>query len=232
MELSRKITSITKIPRHVLVDCDIFGESIAGRMSWAANRQTTRLEDMAYCLLGIFNINMPLLYGEGLGAFQRLQQEIIKISDDETIFTWTAKSSTHSTWRSLFAESPSEFANSGQFVPYRHSGSSKSEMTMMKDLKIQLILARRNEEEDGWSSDTEFIAYLDCRVNSLDTTLPVGIFVKRVQTHDYVRVDVDRLVTMDKGLDPRTGKGLSLISVRQRLDYATGSAHRRRMGPK
>jgi hypothetical protein len=39
--------------------------SIAQRMSWASRRQTTRVEDIAYCLLGIFGINMPLLYGEG-----------------------------------------------------------------------------------------------------------------------------------------------------------------------
>lgn len=38
--------------------------SIAKRMSWAANRETTRPEDIAYCLLGIFDVNMPLLYGE------------------------------------------------------------------------------------------------------------------------------------------------------------------------
>jgi hypothetical protein len=47
--------------------------SVAARMSWASNRSTTRPEDMAYCLLGIFDINMPLLYGEGgEKAFLRL----------------------------------------------------------------------------------------------------------------------------------------------------------------
>lgn len=43
-------------------------------MRWAASRETKRLEDMAYCLLGIFNVNMPLLYGEGRRAFIRLQE--------------------------------------------------------------------------------------------------------------------------------------------------------------
>jgi hypothetical protein len=37
----------------------------AEKMSWAARRQTSRIEDTAYCLMGLFNINMPLLYGEG-----------------------------------------------------------------------------------------------------------------------------------------------------------------------
>jgi hypothetical protein len=38
---------------------------VARKMSWAANRETTRVEDVAYSLLGIFEVNMPLLYGEG-----------------------------------------------------------------------------------------------------------------------------------------------------------------------
>jgi WW domain/Heterokaryon incompatibility protein (HET) len=61
---------------------------IAERMSWAATRKTSRVEDMAYSLLGIFNVNMPLLYGEGKRAFLRLQEEIVKKSDDESIFAW------------------------------------------------------------------------------------------------------------------------------------------------
>ncbi|KAF8854996.1 HET-domain-containing protein, partial [Acephala macrosclerotiorum] len=61
---------------------------IAEKMSWASRRETTRIEDEAYCLMGLFGVNMPLLYGEGAKAFKRLQQEIIKSSDDESIFTW------------------------------------------------------------------------------------------------------------------------------------------------
>ncbi|KAL1835950.1 hypothetical protein VTJ49DRAFT_5842 [Mycothermus thermophilus] len=62
--------------------------SAAKRMYWASKRQTTRVEDIAYCLLGIFNVNMPLLYGEGTRAFKRLQQEIIKTWNDQSIFAW------------------------------------------------------------------------------------------------------------------------------------------------
>lgn len=60
-------------------------------MSWLALRQTSRIEDIAYCVLGIFDVNMPLLYGEGKKAFMRLQLEIIKKSDDESIFAWTPR---------------------------------------------------------------------------------------------------------------------------------------------
>ncbi|KAH9218080.1 hypothetical protein DL95DRAFT_423637 [Leptodontidium sp. 2 PMI_412] len=62
--------------------------SIAKRMSWAAHRQATRVEDRAYCLLGLFDVNMPMLYGEGMRAFGRLQEEIIKRSNDMKIFAW------------------------------------------------------------------------------------------------------------------------------------------------
>ena len=64
--------------------------SIARRMSWAARRKTTRVEDEAYCLLGLFDISMPTLYGEGQHAFQRLQAELAKQSTDATLFTWGA----------------------------------------------------------------------------------------------------------------------------------------------
>lgn len=51
---------------------------VAQRVSWAAKRQTTRVEDMAYCLLGLLGVNMPLLYGEGEAAFPRLLAEVIR----------------------------------------------------------------------------------------------------------------------------------------------------------
>ncbi|KAF2169272.1 hypothetical protein M409DRAFT_36165 [Zasmidium cellare ATCC 36951] len=52
--------------------------SVATRFSWAAKRQTTRVEDEAYSLVGLFDVNMPMIYGEGQKAFIRLQEEIIK----------------------------------------------------------------------------------------------------------------------------------------------------------
>ncbi|KAK4159409.1 heterokaryon incompatibility protein-domain-containing protein, partial [Cladorrhinum sp. PSN259] len=62
---------------------------VAQKMAWASGRQTTRIEDRAYSLLGLFDINMPLLYGEGDKAFQRLQHEIMRKSDDCTILAWS-----------------------------------------------------------------------------------------------------------------------------------------------
>lgn len=86
-ELKTLISDITGVDRAVLTDCRIlYSIPVAERMSWASKRDTTRTEDIAYCLLGIFDISMPMLYGEGDRAFIRLQEEIIKRSNDLSIF--------------------------------------------------------------------------------------------------------------------------------------------------
>jgi len=86
--------------------------SVGRRMSWAAARQTTRIEDMAYCLLGIFDVNMPMLYGEGERAFIRLQQEILRNSEDQTLLAWQCShnSRLERPIRGLLASSPADFA--------------------------------------------------------------------------------------------------------------------------
>ena len=62
---------------------------VAQRMYWASRRETTRPEDMAYCLFGIFDVNMPLLYGEGgTKAFLRLQSAILEATQDLSILAW------------------------------------------------------------------------------------------------------------------------------------------------
>ena len=89
MELAELLEEITNIPAAVLrLAQAVHDFSIACRMSWASNRETTRTEDIAYCLLGIFSINMPTLYGEGERAFVRLQEEIMKQSFDTSLFVW------------------------------------------------------------------------------------------------------------------------------------------------
>lgn len=86
------LSDVTGISAAVLKDRNNLSRfSIAQRLSWAAMRQTTRIEDEAYCLLGIFDVNLPLLYGEGRKAYQRLQEEIIRASAtiDHSILAWT-----------------------------------------------------------------------------------------------------------------------------------------------
>jgi hypothetical protein len=86
--------------------------SVATRMSWASRRECTREEDDAYCLMGIFGINMPLLYGEGQNAFRRLQLEILKTSDDESLFAWWNPQEDFRLQTGLLATSPHAFGDS------------------------------------------------------------------------------------------------------------------------
>ena len=104
-QLEEPISEITRFPVECLGSLSARREKcVASKMKWAAKRQTSRIEDKAYCLLGLFDINMPLLYGEGFKAFKRLQEEIIRQSDDETIFLHR-----HSSHLSPLAYSPADF---------------------------------------------------------------------------------------------------------------------------
>lgn len=86
--------------------------SVAQRMSWASLRETTRGEDIAYCLMGLFEVNMPLLYGEGGSkAFLRLQKEILQNTHDQSIL---AGNHSHADGRTTaLARQPNEFLLGG-----------------------------------------------------------------------------------------------------------------------
>lgn len=86
--LRKVINKVTGIDIRVLEGADPSICHVAERMSWAASRRTTRVEDAAYCLLGIFKVHMPLIYGEGQRAFTRLQKEIMKTTEDYTMLAW------------------------------------------------------------------------------------------------------------------------------------------------
>ncbi|KIM95319.1 hypothetical protein OIDMADRAFT_59796 [Oidiodendron maius Zn] len=83
------INEIIGIPESILLKtAELATFSVAARMSWASNRETTRIEDEAYSLLGLFGTHMPLLSGEKEMVFIRLQAEIMKSTDDQSIFAW------------------------------------------------------------------------------------------------------------------------------------------------
>ncbi|KAJ4264479.1 hypothetical protein NW762_005679 [Fusarium torreyae] len=89
--LSTAISEVTKIDVITLLKHTWKHVSIAMIMSWASMRKTTRLEDQAYSLLGLFDVNMPLIYGEGHKAFYRLQVEIMKFTNDDSLFAWSTE---------------------------------------------------------------------------------------------------------------------------------------------
>ncbi|KAG7054766.1 hypothetical protein JMJ77_0007240 [Colletotrichum scovillei] len=112
--LSPFLSSITGIDEAILIGkAPLLKVPVATRMSWASKRQTTRTEDSAYCLLGIFDINMPLLYGEGEKAFARLQFEILQETNDLSLLAWTSSATDperQEEYSGLLAKSPSNFS--------------------------------------------------------------------------------------------------------------------------
>ena len=146
----------TGIPASVLrMEQDIATMSVATRMSWASWRKTTRVEDEAYCLLGIFGINMPTIYGEGRNAFYRLQEEIIRSSIDSTFLVWGPQSwgntielrkeldelarARSGSQGDALAPSPGEFRSSG-YVQTGYVATEKQVSTLSRRLRSHLII--------------------------------------------------------------------------------------------
>ncbi|KAI0777255.1 heterokaryon incompatibility protein-domain-containing protein [Trametes elegans] len=87
--LAGLLEDITGIDQDILLRRQpLHSVSVARRMSWAARRETTRVEDEAYCLMGIFGVRLPVIYGEGSFAFIRLQEEIMQRIPDLSLFAW------------------------------------------------------------------------------------------------------------------------------------------------
>ncbi|KAL8651632.1 MAG: hypothetical protein Q9226_004613 [Calogaya cf. arnoldii] len=163
------ISATTGIKEHSISSyykLPIESASVAVRMSWVARRTTSRSEDMAYCLLGLFDINMPLLYGEGAEkAFLRLQTEIIKESDDETIFAWT----TNTPQSGILATHPSFFVNARAIrrYPMFASGELRYWMTN-KGLALQV-------PDREWPADVS---------HEVGTVISIPIYVHGNRDHD------------------------------------------------
>jgi hypothetical protein len=110
MFMRMQISSVTGIQQEVLDNSDLISTvPVARRMSWAAKRQTTRVEDLSYCLFGIFDVHLPLIYGEGMKAFFRLQEAIALENNDLSLFAWSSKPEEDPGFRGIFALHPSEF---------------------------------------------------------------------------------------------------------------------------
>lgn len=110
-ERCEALSTITGIPRRILKGGDARQCSVAQRMSWAANREATRIEDEAYSLLGLFGVSMPALYGTGKQAFKDLQEKLLQ-KHDQSILAWDRPPKNGSReLTGLLAESPADFAS-------------------------------------------------------------------------------------------------------------------------
>ncbi|KAK7446261.1 hypothetical protein VKT23_014466 [Stygiomarasmius scandens] len=201
------LSAITSVPIEIFEgrnDIDDF--SIAQKMSWAAFRETARPEDEAYCLMGIFNVNMPPIYGEGsTKAFMRLQQEIIKISDDRSIFVWSSLASSDSEPRGLLARSPKEFWASGQVI------MSKAELTEDKSsfsfgnngLHIYLPL-QTVPTEDPSTQNPIFLASLHCQRKDATGDDYLSIYLEKIGKQQYVRCYPDEVAVTSSSIKEST----------------------------
>ncbi|KAL8881413.1 MAG: hypothetical protein Q9198_001384 [Flavoplaca austrocitrina] len=213
--LSKVIQKRTRIHEQALHRKPLTTYSIAQRMAWASQRITTRPEDIAYCLLGIFDVNMPMLYGEGTKAFLRLQEEIIRQSDDHSIF---ARPINDCQQTGLLAESPDAFSLC-QNVRVSSSGVGHSSYTMTnRGLSCNFIAI-------PFIADT-YLARLDCTDESEPLLYHphLGMFLRRLADDDQyarVRIHGKTLVRTDASLGVR-GKRIEKldriqVNIKQRI---------------
>ncbi|RYP36841.1 hypothetical protein DL767_003231 [Monosporascus sp. MG133] len=171
-ELSRIIEGITGIGAHVLRDPgEVKRQSVACRMSWVSTRETSREEDIAYCLLGIFGVKMPIDYGEGRrNAFIRLQYHILRSSKDLSLFTWGYNlplGGTHGNCSvGMLAETPSAFEHCGQVEPVSSSAEPSFEVTASG---LQFRLPMQIDEPTGTA-----LLNLECAIGDYYLVLPLN----------------------------------------------------------
>ncbi|KAK4220914.1 hypothetical protein QBC38DRAFT_157642 [Podospora fimiseda] len=204
-------------PRHL---------SVASRMTWVATRQTTRSEDIAYCLLGIFGVNMPLLYGEGQsGAFLRLQEAILKKSSDQSLFAWTSSApelDDPDAICGLFAESPSMFKEAGNIEALPPSFEIESvpvEMTS-HGLRVQLYL-RLIWDEYIQTGNEDYYALLDCVVKVGTQSFCPTLRLRRLGYDQFGRLQqksLELLPPVDYRF-PVSVEGYQPVYVRQNPTY-------------
>ncbi|KAG1735122.1 heterokaryon incompatibility protein-domain-containing protein [Suillus paluster] len=220
--LAGLLSSITRVHPDVLTrvhaESDILmvtraSFSVATRMSWAAGRKTTRPEDRAYSLMGLFKVHMPVIYGEGeTKAFFRLQLEIMRTSHDQSILAWSKPlAGGNKSGTQPFALNPDHFAKSGdiedvpsrQWIRYSQEFISPDSVPRLDfaatndGLDISLPLLALGDESD------EFIALLSCQRRVSEGKRPfVGIRLRKSlpNAERYERIDAHILEDM---FDPR-----------------------------
>lgn len=173
-ELSEALSKKTGIAEAYLHGADLSRASIAERMSWAAKRVTTRPEDMAYCLLGIFNTHMSPIYGEGGEmAFIRLQRELLEKSSEHSFLAWgsptapgtlaVADPEAAGSLSGVLARSPASFAGCGNVETWDRVVTATTTPIIMQNVGIRvrlpvvqvgsrnLLLLRCHWRHDEWN---------------------------------------------------------------------------------
>ena len=195
-QLMSRLSGITGINEIVLRDAKNLSTIPVGRrMSWAAKRETKRKEDIAYCLLGIFNVNIPLLYGEGSKAFIRLQEEIARLNNDLTLFAWRQQPEKPLRFRGIFAEGPEEFVGCVDLHTPRRSFGRDTEFSLTnRGLRFESNMLSTGEFWQPKKPVKELILPLDCFLRKEGKIFWTAIKFKQVD-HAYVRISPKQLLT-------------------------------------
>jgi hypothetical protein len=141
--------------------------SVANRMRWASKRVTTRTEDIAYCLMGLFDVNMPLLYGEGSKSFYRLQNAILETSNDHSIFAFRSQALGIERLRavsSILAYHPSFFRDDIQNEWTTFNGGNNLTFTG-NTLSVDMLLCRLKKVQLGDARIVRYIGILDSMID-------------------------------------------------------------------
>jgi len=224
-DLCVPVSIASNIAEKVLRDREaISAVGISEKMSWAASRVTTRPEDEAYSLMGIFGVNMATLYGEGRSsAFRRLQLEILRTSTDHTLFAWESKTVNGD----MLAPSVLCFANGAFYEPWEYSLGLTGILDLMPNydmtnagLRIQLPL-RRTPVCKGLYS-----AILACR-HKLDPEFSVAIYISRLGgSSNFPRFCREVLNGKALHLEPRMGfQNELLYDFGSNLIWIAGEGH-------
>jgi hypothetical protein len=199
--LARDLQKITGIDGRVLEGAHPSLCSVADRMSWAAKRKTTREEDVAYSLLGIFDVNMPLLYGERGKAFIRLQEEIMKASDDQSVFAWTSSDSNF--YAGLLATSPEYFDTSRSITSPGYSNGSEPSVMTSRGIRATFDL------EWKYFEDGTHFARLAC--HRAEDSHQYAILLQHIQGYQYIRISPSIL----EAFDPQKQNVFSFPTIRK-----------------
>ncbi|CAJ2504129.1 Uu.00g115230.m01.CDS01 [Anthostomella pinea] len=213
--LYQELSSITGISTDILSPPDgaalrdlLDDILIARRMAWAARRHTTKKEDIAYCPLGIFGVNMPMLYGE--------------------VFAWTANDRTqdpsknvspNKIYRGILASSPAEFAGSANIEPNNDSKFNPDYFMSNKGLRIQTVLHATDTDE--------VVMPLNCHLTQ-NPSSQLGLILKHQGASVYVRSWL-RVLGQVRNVGAPTSTGHNIFVAKRAKASITrtlGAAHR------
>lgn len=217
------IAKVTSIPeadiRNFVPSCTRVSE----KMRWAAQRTTSRIEDMAYSLLGLFDVSMPIAYGDGARAFYKLMSTIAEQCTEPDFFAWAGKPSR---WSLALPSSPQcyglKVTQSGHVTaatPLSALGDPTYELTKL-GLRTRLVLVSTYCEPLE-STDTLTARFL--LTPALATAQePIQIYVPLATAVQHGQGPSRMKNNYDRDRDPRHGERERDVQAGRGREYVLG----------